>query len=472
MSDVESNPDQVAAENVLPKPEEKLLPEKSSRNKVRPMPKNIKIAIIILSVVSVCAIAGMSVFGLTTWNYGNELDITKIEINKLKRIVQDGVCEGLTKTKLGIKNVDRTLKTEDEGFIVGNDKTIMKINSFGNYMWNYTLGQNQTFTYTISEGQADSLFVVLNEENYLESVLKLDKNGENLWNTQLPIGKNWTTLIIGDPSGGCLLHGTVFNMENYSSYFIHFDRDGNQTFMIETENFVGRTISSRGNHFYIVGESYASHFRKMAVIKIDHKGEYNEIIQNNEALTTHGSFWNQSDLLIWYNDADGVSVYQFDEDGKQNRSKHFAEISRIHECILALDGHIACTCEDKEGGSIHEIGPDFNWVWGNRVSGMVPKDLDRTVKGNFIAIFSEKARASNTRRQKYFEIYENGEIYGTKEYDTKTEEIIAAHAHESGGIYAILSGAFFHGKQVDIEGEAVIFPKKIDLNDIQIYCGI
>ena len=432
---------------------------------------SLRVALIVLSVFTLATLAGTCVFGIYAWNYSNELDVSNSQLSKTTAIIKDVVCEGIIEIGLGIWNITKAIKTVTKGFAVTNGKVLVKVSSLSESLWNYTAEENWTISENIASGINDNIFAILSTD-LREALLKLSSDGTIAYKIDLPEGRNWTIQVLPDALGGCLIHGAIYynDTKSYNSYFLKYDVDGKLAWTTDSPNFVAKSISYHNSQYYLVGEAYADPTRSMAVGTLTELGVYAPLANNKDVLTAHGSYWNGTELLAWWNDAEKVTVCVFDEAGTLKKTKDFKEITRIYECVAGKDGLIICTCESGDGAQLQSIGPNFEWEWGSLIPNMYPQILDVTTKGDYLAIFSQRNKNSNERHQKYLEVDSTGKQLTLKEYKTKDAEIVGAQPYAKGDIYAILGGPVFYGVQTNAEAKAIMFPKKLDLDDMTSYC--
>ncbi len=452
--------------------DEELIPREESAPDVLPsLALNHKIAIAVLTLLLLSAVAGSFIFGLYAWHYRNDRDLMSDELAETKAIIKEVICNNTIDNEVSVKPVKRVVKTADEGFLVSNGNVMAKTSTFADVSWKYAPAGNETLSEVVVQGVSTNIFVVLNG-NTTETLVKLNSSGSLSWSNKMPENYNWTVEVVDDTTGGCLVHGLTY-YTNYQSYFLKYNSTGNLDWNVTVPMFVANSVSLTDSLYYLVGEQYVNSTgtRFMAIFTLDANGALVSLANNTNYAAGHGAFWNGTELMVWYDGAESVSIASFTAAGAFLRSSEYKEFTRIHQCIAGLYNAVICTFSGKQSGAIRSIGTDLQWKWSVAVPNMIPKVLDVGVQGYYLAIFSENSDNYNERHQRCIEVDGYGRVFINMNYKTKTAELYNALPHGKSDLYAIVAGPTFFQETIDAPTRALIFPKKLSLNDLNTYCN-
>lgn len=196
------------------------------------------------------------------------------------------------------------IETSDNGFVISGytnkifyyNVLLIKINSEGSILWQKTIGNlNGDVGYSVLTTSDNGLVIAgyavpedINDINNI-GVIKLDKNGEIVWQKSIA-GTNYdiSVSIANTSDNGFIVAGYTnsFGAGSYDIWLIKLDNNGEiiwqKTFGGPTEDLLSSIIKTKDNNFVITGFTKIAGFNNydVLVFKIDNDGQilWNKII--------------------------------------------------------------------------------------------------------------------------------------------------------------------------------------------------
>jgi len=186
-------------------------------------------------------------------------------------------------------NLAYSFQTVPDGYILAGtsfnesyDILLIKIDKDGNEIWRKTFGTPENdlaFSIHIIDGGYMIFGITgLDTRNYIIWIIKTDENGEKLWDKTLEIEENFNIGSIQQTSDGYIIVGPVQSSRGDESDTMirKLDKDGNEVYkkILDIDGYdMGKSVKETYDGYIIAGSIFTDTDRNGLLIKINRDGE-------------------------------------------------------------------------------------------------------------------------------------------------------------------------------------------------------